>query len=289
MSNDTRPALLSGRWYPSDAKACSDSISAMSKHSFAPKLTSVGAIIPHAGWVYSGGIAASTLAALKKQRPKADLIILFGGHLGPRDQIRLFMGKGFETPFGLINSPIELAQDYAMGLDCELESAQDFYEDNAAEVQFPLLHHFWPEAELIVVGVPPTEAAGSIGSEALDLARRRGYKDILIIGSTDMTHYGANYNFQPNGRGLTGLEWVKKENDPMLIREIESFDTRRVLWIAKRHQNACCPGAINACIAASRSLGATSAELTQYTTSYDVRPDQASSSFVGYAGFLLGR
>ena len=289
MSNDTRPALLSGRWYPSDAQACEDSISALSKYSFTPKLTPVGAIVPHAGWVYSGGIAASTLAALRKQRPKAELIILFGGHLGTRDQIRLFMGKAFETPLGPISAPIELVQDLAMGFDCELESADNFYEDNAAEVQFPLIHHFWPEAELIVVGVPPTEAAGSIGNEALDLARRRGYKNILLIGSTDMTHYGANYNFQPNGRGLTGLDWVKKENDPMLIREIENLDTRRVLWIAKRNQNACCPGAINACIAASRSLGATRAELTQYATSYDVRPDQAASSFVGYAGFLLGR
>lgn len=289
MASDTRPALLSGRWYPSDASACAREISEMAGTSVETNISAVGAILPHAGWVYSGTIASSTLAAVKSRRPEVELIILFAGHLGLRDQTRLFMGGGLETPLGEISCPLELTQDFAMGLDCELESADDFYEDNAAEVQFPLIRYFWPKAELVVIGVPPTEAAGAIGSEALDLASRRGYKNILVLGSTDMTHYGPNYDYQPKGRGLTGLDWVKNENDPLLIREIERLDTRKVLWIARRHQNACCPGAVNACISAARSLGASRAKLTHYTTSYDVRPDQTTSSFVGYAGFLLGR
>ena len=152
-----------------------------------------------------------------------------------------------------------------------------------------MLKSLWPNADGLIVGIPPNERAAPLGREILDLAKRRGYQRIVVVGSTDMTHYGPNYDFQPQGRGAVGLEWVKTKNDPLLIEQIQEMNTQQVMWIAQRHQNACCPGAINAAIAAGRDLGAEKAKLTHYTTSHDVRPDGQPTSFVGYAGFLLGR
>lgn len=249
----------------------------------------VAAIVPHAGWVYSGAVAYQALAALRDQTSDADLVILFGGHLGPRDPPRIFMDEAWASPFGNIINASALAQDLAMGIECDLESAEEFYDDNATEVLLPMIKYLWREAPLLVVGVPPNEQAGDLGHEVFDLATRRGFERIVTIGSTDMTHYGPNYNYQPKGPGQAGLDWVKNENDPMLVEHIENMQLQKVLWTAVRHHNACCPGAINATLAASRNRNATRAQLTQYTTSYDVRPDGQPSSFVGYAGFLIGR
>ena len=290
MADSIRPAVLSGQWYPDTPSACTQFFSET------PELPgdnrpsqAVAAIVPHAGWVYSGAIAFQAMTALKQQQAEADLIVVFGGHLGPRDSPRLFMAGAWETPFGTLETPIALAQDIAMAIECDLETMDAYSEDNATEVLMPMIKHLWADAEVLVLGIPPNDRAVGLGHEVLDLAKRRGYKRILIIGSTDMTHYGPNYNFQPKGRGHTGLAWVKEDNDPMLIEHIEAMQLQKVMWVATRHRNACCPGAINATLAASRDLGATRAKLTQYTTSYDVRPDGQPTSFVGYAGFLIGR
>ena len=113
--------------------------------------------------------------------------------------------------------------------------------------------------------------------------------DVVVVGSTDLTHYGPNYNYQPRGRGHVGLEWVKTENDPEVIEHITNLDARQVLWSAQRRQNACCPVAINATVGAALDLGATNGHLVGYTTSWDVRSDTPTpTSFVGYAGLLLG-
>jgi MEMO1 family protein len=289
MKAQARPALLAGRWYPETTHACEQFFARVPTLSCSPPQHVVAAIVPHAGWVYSGAIAYRALATLKSQVPDAELVLIFGGHLAPRHAPRLFIGPAWATPFGSINSAFELAHDISTAVTCDHENAEEFCDDNATEVQMPMIKSLWPDADLLVLGIPPNERAASLGRDVLRLAQGRGYEKIVVVGSTDMTHYGPNYDFQTQGRGHAGLAWVKSENDPLLIEQIEAMDTQKVIRIAERHKNACCPGAISATIAASRDLGASRAGLTQYTTSYDVRPDGQPTSFVGYAGFLLGR
>jgi len=289
MTAQARPALLAGRWYPETTHACEQFFSKVPALTSAPPQKTVAAIVPHAGWVYSGAIAYRALASLKSQEPDPELILVFGGHLAPRHAPRLFTGRTWATPFGPINSALDLAHDISSAVSCDHESAEEFCDDNATEVQMPMIKSLWPRADVLVLGIPPNERAASLGRDVLRLAQSRGYKRIIIVGSTDMTHYGPNYDFQTQGRGHAGLAWVKTENDPLMIEQIAAMDTQEVIRIAQQHKNACCPGAISATISASQDLGASRASLTQYTTSYDVRPDGLPTSFVGYAGFLLGR
>lgn len=278
-----------GQWYPQSADACARFLDAVPTTEVEAPRDAVAAIVPHAGWVYSGAIAFEALRQLKLQNATPDLILLFGGHLGPRHEPRLLIEGEWQTPFGEVAIPVDLAQDVAMGIECDIETPEAYYDDNAVEVQMPMIKNLWPDTPVLALGVPPTDRAPSIGREVLDLARRRGFEDIIVVGSTDLTHYGPNYDFQPHGRGLAGLEWMKTTNDPAAIERIEAMDGQKLLWVARRQQNACCPGAIAAAIGAANVLGATRGATTEYTTSYDVRPDGAPSSFVGYAGLLLGR
>lgn len=284
----TRPAELAGTWYPREAAACRRFIEDAPVRAPALKAV-VGAIAPHAGWVYSGQTAVSALAPLGGAHPEAELVIMFGGHLGPRDPPRVLMEGQVETPLGPIEVDAELAQSLAMVVECELESPDEYFEDNALEVLWPMVKHYFPKAKLLAVGAPPSERSQDLGREAVHLAERLGYRDIVIVGSTDLTHYGPNYDYRPAGRGFAALEFVKNQNDPKVIAAMESLDALGVLTTARQKQNACCPGAVAAAIGAARKLGAARGELMRYTTSYDERPSEPEpASFVGYAGVVLG-
>lgn len=283
---DLRPAELRGRWYPETAEACDAALAQVPTTDVDGEV--FGAIVPHAGWVYSGAVAYEALAAVQRRRPDADLVIVFGGHLGPRDPMRVFLGGAWETPYGPAEIASGLAEDIGMGIECDAETPDEYYDDNAVEVVMPMVKKLWPDAAFLTIGVPPTEQATKIGAEILDLARRRGFERIVAVGSTDLTHYGPNYRYVPNGRGRVGLEWVKTVNDPELIARMESFEANRIVWVAQRSRNACCPGAAAAAMAVAKGLGAARGVVTRYTTSYDVRPAEPEpSSFVGYVGVVL--
>jgi AmmeMemoRadiSam system protein B len=285
-----RPAELSGRWYPSSPEACARFLDAVELSAVALPNERRAAIVPHAGWVYSGAVAYEAMRRVQEQQPDADLVIVFGGHLRKNDRPRLLVEGAFETPFGPLETAEGLAQDIAMGIDCELETPDDYFDDNGIEVEMPMVKRLWPDAKVIAMGIPPTVESAAIGVEVLDLARRAGFERIVILGSTDLTHYGPNYDYRPAGSGFSSLEWVKTKNDPAVIEQIQALDANRLIWVAERQRNACCPGAAAAAIAAARKLGAQSAAVTRYTTSFDVRPSEPEpTSFVGYVGMVLGR
>jgi MEMO1 family protein len=287
---ELRPASLAGRWYPGKEDECRRALDAITT----PEIEiegAVGAIVPHAGWTYSGEIAFGAMKRVYKERSDADLVVLFGGHMSSRDLPRLFVEGGFATPLGALRSAEGLAQDVAMALpEADLENASEHYDDNGIEVILPMIKRLWPEAQVLAVGPPPTSAAISIGKEIVDLARRRGFKSPVLLGSTDLTHYGPNYHYEPKGRGHAGLAWVKNDNDPKLIAPMTALDPAEVIWIAERNNNACCAGSAAAAISGAKQLGAKRGVLTKYATSFDVRPsDPEPRSFVGYAGIVLGR
>jgi AmmeMemoRadiSam system protein B len=109
-------------------------------------------------------------------------------------------------------------------------------------------------------------------------------RNIFVLGSTDLTHYGYNYGFMPKGDGKDAVEWVKHTNDRHVVDLMLDLDGEGVIHEALKNQNACCSGAAGAAIVTAKELGAKRGEKIEYTTSYDIRPD---SSFVGYVGIVF--
>ncbi len=283
---ELRPAELAGQWYPSNAEGCEAFLQNVELASVPSP--AVGAIVPHAGWVYSGAIAYRSLQALFQSRPNADLVILYGGHLGPRDPLRVFIEGGLSTPLGPIKIHANLAQEISMLIECEPENPDEYFDDNAVEVLLPMVKKLWPEAPALMLGVPPTPEATKTGAQVADLLRAHKIEEPVVIGSTDLTHYGPNYRYQPQGRGRVGLKWVKEKNDPEMLERITRYDMGRIVWTAQRSRNACSSGAVAAAMATGKKLGASKGVVVDYATSFDVRPsDPEPTSFVGYAGVLL--
>jgi MEMO1 family protein len=280
----SRPAFLAGRWYPGDADSCRAAIEAHAARAAPITGDFRGLIGPHAGWAYSGDCAARGYTCLASRHADAELVVIFGSHRGPSGPNTIFRSEAWQTPLGPLAVDRELTLEIASALGLDEEPEIPMRPDNAVELHLPFVRHFFPTAEIVMMGVAASEIAIEIGRRAGELARAHG-KDAVFIGSTDLTHYGPSYDFSPAGGGERAVAWVRDENDGGFVRAILEDDTRGALAHARDHRSACCPGAAVAAIEAARAAGALGApQLVDHYLSYDVRPD---ASFVGYASIAF--
>lgn len=282
---DVKRADFAGAWYPGSERECRRAIEAMADEQFpcpGARGSLVGGIVPHAGWYFSGKIACNVIRCLA-QGAAPDTCVVFGRHLHPGSPNIIMKSGALETPLG--NIPIDsiLATALAGQYDFSVETVGRYEPDNTVELQLPFIKYFFPETMVLPLGLPPKTDSLSIARAAARSAKAIDRK-CLVLGSTDLTHYGMNYGYTPKGVGEEAVEWVKHENDKRMVDLILSMDGEGVVLESRRNQNACCAGAVGAAIEAARELGAVSAEKLAYLTSYDVRPD---TSFVGYVGVVF--
>lgn len=239
--------------------------------------------MPHAGWSYSGSIACNVIHALTT-KPVPEVIVIFGMHLHPNSDLYIMADGAWETPLGEIGINSALAHRLLERFEFQVETGRRHHPDNTIELQLPFIKYFFPDVTILPIGAPPEARSLDVGRTAVDIARELGLC-IKVIGSTDLTHYGANYGFTVHGSGPAALDWVKNTNDSRIIDTIIAMDPERVIDEALTHQNACCAGAAAAAIASASRLGARQAQTLAYATSYDKNP---AESFVGYVGIVFG-
>lgn len=281
----TRRAEFAGSWYPAGRSDCLKEIERLkSKARPCPNggKSRVGGIVPHAGWFFSGLTACNVFQCIKATC-EPDTVILFGGHLNPGSSSYIMAEGSWETPLGDLQVDEELASPLTRAFPFEPENPGRYEPDNTIELQLPFVKHFFPDAGIVPIGVSPTLVSAGIGEKIVDLAESLG-RSLVVIGSTDLTHYGPNYGFAPQGLGRQAVDWVRNENDKRVIDRMLAMDGEGVISESLKNHNACCPGAAATAIAAARRMGARQGEILSYSMSYDTRPD---NSFVGYIGILF--
>ena len=280
-----RKSILAGSWYPGSASGCEKEINNFLKddnQKAASERVFTGGIAPHAGWYFSGSIACNVIHCLKDQNPP-DVFVVFGMHLHTGSPAYIMTEGGWETPFGVMEIEGTLATELVEKFSFQIETTENFSQDNTIELQLPFIKYFFEDAKLVPIGVPPTKHSLEIGKAVADISKRLGLR-IKIIGSTDLTHYGPNYGLVTKGTGSAALDWVRNENDRRVIDAMLDMDPHTVISEALSNHNACCSGAAAAAIAAAKQLGAEKAETIAYSTSYDKSP---GDSFVGYVGIVF--
>ncbi len=280
-----REAVFAGSWYPASALECEREIKAFIKEGKTGDLSGIkriGGIVPHAGWYFSGSIACNVIKILS-EGPKPDVFLVFGMHLHQGSPCYLMKEGAWETPFGDIKIHEEIAEELSKKYSFVIETAQRFTRDNTIELQLPFIKYFFKDIKIVPIGVPPVNKSFDIGKDAVRIASALGF-NIAVLGSTDLTHYGANYGFESKGAGTSALNWVKNENDRKVIDAMLEMNPEKVIEEALLNANACCSGAAATAISAVKELGASQAKLIAYSTSYDKSP---SNSFVGYAGIVF--
>lgn len=280
-----------GAWYPAGAEACEAQILAFGAGDASDQASPAHygvvpgphfGVVPHAGWVYSGSIAAGVVAALVP--PDAvDVVVVLGGHLAPEKPI-VAMGAGkWQTPFGpfTIHSG---TREALQGLSPILwEDDSGFRDDNSTELQLPLLKYRYPHAELIVMRLPPGPLALEAGA-ALGAYLSAKNLRAVALASTDLTHYGPNYGFQPKGTGTEALNWVREINDQRFIKALQKGNGKEIITEAQTHQNACSAGATAALTQLAHNQQFSP---THYATSAEAGAKDRQN-FVGYVGGVYG-
>lgn len=242
------------------------------------------AILPHAGWVYSGAVAARTLFTLS-QCSNPELCIVFGtDHTGvPRHAV--YPDGAWATPLGTLKINAEIAAGIASSMPEKVQLSRKAHaQEHSIEVLTPMIRYFWPHIQMVPIIVKPESSALELGKTALDQVVNYG-KAAVFIASSDLTHYGRMYGNISMGLGIGGLAWMEG-NDRRMIRRLCALETGQILSEARYHQNACGPGALVALLSILVDISKTQGNLVQYATSHGKQPGDEFTGGVGYAGIV---
>jgi AmmeMemoRadiSam system protein B len=283
MPDDSlRRAQLAGQWYPGDGAGVSAMLERWRPYSEAGPDPSPGpasaAMAPHAGWFFSGQLAAKAirLASLALGPDGPALVAVLGGHLPPGAGVIAYGEARWETPAG----PLEMAGDLNDALPPPLKPRlwRGPTNDNTIEVQLPLVKHYCPRARIWPLRVASGGEPLALGALLAEMAGRlEGAGGLMVLASTDLTHYGQAYGFEPAGPGPAG-ERFRLENDRIFLDAALKPDPRAMMEAGEARRAACSAGAAAAAAEMAVRLGLR-AELIDHYASGDIRPgDQC----VGY-------
>jgi AmmeMemoRadiSam system protein B len=284
-------------FYPADAAACRRAALQLLESArpaisqMASQLgteSGIGAVVPHAGWICSGAVAAESIASLARQRPSVDLVVVFGAiHTPiPVDRGVLDSHARWAIPGG--ESNVTDLREQLSAAPSQFVTDDRFHQrEHAIEVELPLIQATWPLAQILPIEVPPDPSAVELGRS---VARAAAGLSAIYLASSDLTHYGPNYRFAPMGVGASAMEWAM-ENDRRVLRIITDMTPEKIVPEARTHNNACGAGAIAAMMSACQQQGARKAVVLRHTSSYQtlaaVAP-QTPDNAVGYAGIWVG-
>ncbi len=267
MSVRERSAAVAGRFYPADAgRLAAEVAERMGAPQPSPALVLVG---PHAGYVYSGSIAAETWARVDVP---ARVILLCPNHTGLGVRASLWSGGAWTIPGGRVAIDDELRTALLAETTLELD-ADAHLREHAIEVHLPLLMARRPDARIVPIclarlSVPECRALG----EGIARAIAKVGGDVLVVASTDMSHY-------------VSAE-VAAARDRLALERVLALDPAGLHGVVERERISMCgyvPTTVALFSAAAR--GSTTATLVRYGHS-----GEASGDFervVGYAGVIV--
>lgn len=287
-----REAVVAGQFYPANRDGCAKELEQLLAQEAQPletERTPVAGLVPHAGWVCSGEVAAKVFRALSGG-PKPDAIILFGGvHRHRGREAAMFAHGRWDTPLGPVDVDARLAERILGHTNLIVDDPYAHEHEHSLEVQIPFVRHVFPDSAIVPIMVPVIEKADEIGEAVGRTLKAYGYS-ALIVGTTDLTHYGPRYGFIPKGIGAEGNTWAKEENDTRFIDLVCSMRGKELVREASNRHNACSSGAAAATVAAATALGAKKGILLEHATSSEVlsaKFKEQQDDSVGYAGVVF--
>jgi AmmeMemoRadiSam system protein B len=233
-----------------------------------------GIVSPHAGYVYSGAVAANSFYEVSSIDFQ-DVIMVGPNHYGIGSWVAAMKDGTWVTPLGEVQVNSELADKIA-----GRSSALDFDDyahsrDHCLEVQLPFLQYIKQDFKIVPVVLisQRSDVAFDLGNAISETIMEKDILDsTILLASSDFTHY------EPNSEA--------HRKDSELIKTILTLDVNKFYAILERlNVSACGYGAIATMMVAARNLGATRGELLKYATSGDVTGD--ISAVVGYSSIVF--
>lgn len=264
-----RKPAVAGQFYPGDKAELEKQIKEFVDES-QKKEKVIAAVSPHAGYIYSGMVAGAVYSRI--EIPES-VIVIGPNHSGIGAPASLMAEGEWEMPSGNVQINTELSQLILEQSKYLRNDAAGHEREHSLEVQVPFLQYLKSDFALVPISLMRTDykICEDIGN-ALAEAIKQYKKDVLIVASTDMSHFVSH-------------DYATKM-DKKAIEEILALNPEGLYDTVRAYDISMC-GFIPTTIAliSSKQLGAEEVELVDYRTSAEVSGDY--QHVVGYAGLLI--
>jgi len=273
MKEGIRKSVLAGTWYPGNPDVLRRDIEDfLAKASVRPEGEIIGLVAPHAGYVYSGGVAAHAYKLIRGALFDS-VIVVAPSHRAHFRGASVYDRGGYETPLGVVPVDAELAEKIMARSNLISYVPEGHAQEHSVEIQLPFLQvslgpfKFVP----IVMGDQGRrfceELAGAIVASV-------GGKNVLLVASSDLSHF---HDYER-----------AKKMDSRVLKHLETMDVDGLFRdLENGSSEACGGGPMAVVMMAAGKLGADRAKLLKYANSGDVTGDR--SGVVGYAAAVFSR
>jgi len=283
MTSAVRTPAVAGRFYPGRAEELLREVREFTSTGKIPiatgRIAAIGCVAPHAGYIYSGGVAGAVYSRLKI--PEC-CVIMCPNHTGKGRPLAIMANTTWQTPLGEVAADADMGARLLRRFPALQEDSAAHRAEHAIEVQLPFLQASRPELKIvpIAIGTSDFDVLRGLGETLADVIADHHEEDqkterqakVLIIASSDMNHYES--------------DTITRIKDHKAIERVLAMDARG-LWevVLNEDISMCGFGPTVVMLTAAKLLGATSATLLKYATSGDVSGDY--ESVVGYAGIIV--
>jgi AmmeMemoRadiSam system protein B len=279
MTSAVRTPAVAGRFYPGRAEELLREVrefTSTGKTAIGTgRIAAIGCVAPHAGYIYSGGVAGAVYSRL--EIPER-CVILCPNHTGKGRPLAIMANTTWQTPLGEVAADADMGTRLLHRFPALQEDSAAHRAEHAIEVQLPFLQALRPELKMvpIAIGTSDFDLLRGLGEALADVIADRHEKDhdekVLIIASSDMNHYESDE--------------ITRVKDHKAIKRVLAMDARGLWEVVMNEDISMCGfGPTIVMLTAAKILGATSATLVKYATSGDVSGDY--ESVVGYAGIIV--
>jgi len=298
MTSAVRTPAVAGRFYPGHAEELLREVREFTSTSKTPvatgHITAIGCVAPHAGYIYSGGVAGAVYSRLKIPER---CVILCPNHTGKGRPLAIMASTTWQTPLGEVAADADMSARLLHRFPTLQEDSAAHRAEHAIEVHLPFLQALRPGLKIvpIAVGTSNFDVLRGLGEALADVIADHHEKDrhekdrreedrreedqkeerpakTLIIASSDMNHYESDA--------------ITRVKDRKAIERVLALDARGLWEVVMNEEISMCGfGPTIVMLTAAKLLGAASATLVKYATSGDVSGDY--ESVVGYAGIIV--
>ncbi|MFB6353880.1 MAG: AmmeMemoRadiSam system protein B [Halobacteriales archaeon] len=280
-NHEERQPAVAGRFYAGTADGLREQLEACFNHELgpgrpgeadddAPRPTAV--VSPHAGYPFSGPVAAHGFAALGRGAGPDTVVVLGPNHEGRGPDVAVAPHNRWRTPLGTVPVDGELAAAIVDAADAATVDAGPHAGEHSIEVQLPFLQSVLDDVAVVPVCLtrPGRDRAAALG-RAIGAAVETTGRDAAVVASTDLTHYESH-------------EDAVAADEPV-VDALAALDVDAVMRTVRDGHTMCGPWATVAGLTAAERLGASEGVRLQYATSGQTAGDR--SRVVGYASVAI--
>jgi hypothetical protein len=270
-SSKVRKPAVAGQFYPGTAQGLKREIGSLIDKT-AQKQDIVACMLPHAGYAYSGRVAAETVSHINI---KEKVVLLGPNHTGYGTAFSIMAEGAWQTPLGEVKIDSALARKILSGSKYLQDDCLAHMYEHSLEVEIPFLQYFKSDFQIVPIAFLSDDLAAlkEVGIEVAEAIKDLSLENsVMIVASSDMTHYESQG--EASRKDNEAIKAILELNEDKLMERIRSLGI-----------SMCGYAPAVAMIAAAKELGAKNAKLIKYQTSGEVTGD--TDSVVGYAGLII--